>query len=184
LWDLGVSGKSKCNGVAELGETHPVTHSLDDSVVSVDSGVNTLLPRAVLLAIVACGVRIKGLAVGHGFRAAVAVSASALGAVTLTVRDAHGTIVHESVGRKHKLNLPVAVSAAEKLDIEVTVLGDVLLADKDTASVTHISGGRARVLIVVAIELSNESLRGDNPTAGGELLRIIALPDLNLSDVI
>ena len=75
----------------------------------------------------------------HRFRAAVAVSANALGAVTLTVWDTHSSVVHEGVRGEDKLDLPVTVSSLEEINVEVSVLVNVLFSDKDTACVTHIS---------------------------------------------
>ena len=154
---LAVAWKAEVSGVGDLGESLPVAHSLDDVVVSVDLSVDTFLPSAVDTAVVTARIGVVGGGIGHGFGAAVAVRANAGLAITLSIGDTHGTIVHQGVRGEHELDLPVAIGAAEKLDLEVSMLGDVLLADQNTAGVAHVSGGGAWVLIIVAVELCDES---------------------------
>ena len=144
--------------VVDLRETLPSPHGLDHGVVPVDSGVHTFLPRAVDLASVSADVGVVRLAEGHGLGAGVALLSDAGLAVALAIGDAHSSVVHEGVGREDKLDLPVSICAREQLDLEVAMLGHVLLTDEDRASVAHVSGGGAGVLVIVAVKLGHEAL--------------------------
>lgn len=108
-----------------------MSHSVDNLAVSVDSGVHTFDPAAIGTTVVTAGVRVVGLAVLHGFVAAIALGADAVGAVTMSIRDAHGAVVHEGVRREDELDLPVSVGSGEELLFELSVLVDVLSLDED-----------------------------------------------------
>lgn len=117
----------------------PVSHGVDDVKVSVDSGVDTLLPLTVDKASVAASVRVESLRVFHRLAAAFALVTDALGAVGLAVRDSCSAIVHERVRGQHGFDLPVAIGAVEKLRFKVTMSWHVLLDDENAALVSHVT---------------------------------------------
>lgn len=64
------------------------------------------------------------------------------------------------------------------------MLVEVLVLDVDGALIAHVSRRRARVLIIVAVVLSDETLGSNLPGAAlGELLGVGRFPDLDLVDV-
>ena len=151
----------------------PLAHGLDDFVVTMHASVNTLLPLAVDLAGVAASVSLESLAVSHGLVAIFAMVANASTTVRLAIGDSHSTVAHEGVGGKDELDVPVSVSSLEQLLFEVTMLLHVLFLDEDATLVTHVTGGRAWVLVVVAIVLDGETLGwGLQVAADWELLRV------------
>ncbi len=93
-----VRGEAESGRVGDVGETLPVSHGLDHRVVSMDSGVDTLLPLAVDFAGIAADIGVMGLAERHRLRTAVTVGANTLRAVALAVGNAHSAVVHEGVG--------------------------------------------------------------------------------------
>jgi hypothetical protein len=68
-----VGRKTELGRIGDLGKTLPVTHGLDDSVVSVDTGIDTLNPSSIDLAGVSTHIRVMSLTEGHRFAATVAV---------------------------------------------------------------------------------------------------------------
>lgn len=180
---LAVAWEAESGSISDLGQSLPCAHGLDDVVVSVYLSVHALLPSAASAAVVAARVGVMGGRVGHRLGAAVAVRANAVLAVTLAIGNTHRSVVHKRVRRQHEFDLPVAICATEKLKLEISMLGDVFLTNENTACVAHVSGGGTWVLIVVAIELSHKSLRRNDPAASREFLGVIALPNLDLSDI-
>ena len=64
------------------------------------------------------------------------------------------------------------------------MLTDVSFFDKNATLVSHITGRRAWVLVIMAVVLDGQSLGWGLPVAtDGELLRVITRPDLDLIDV-
>ena len=68
-----VGRKTELGRIGDLGETLPVAHGLDDGVVSVDTGIDTLNPSSIYLTGVTANVRVMSLTEGHRFAATVAV---------------------------------------------------------------------------------------------------------------
>ena len=95
ILSTAVRRKTELGRIGDLGETLPVTHGLDDGVVSVDTGIYTLNPSSIDLAGVTAHVGVMSLTEGHRFAATVTVNASAVLAVTLSVGDTHGSVIHE-----------------------------------------------------------------------------------------
>ena len=149
-----------------------------------DASVDTLLPRAVDLTVITARVGVEGLRVGHRLVARAALVTDACGAVALTVRESSSAVVHEGVRGEHQLDLPVTICAVEELSLELTMKVNVLVLDEDAALVTHVTRGRARVLVIVAVVLDSQALSGCLPVAADrELLGVIAGPDLDLVDI-
>jgi hypothetical protein len=90
-----VGRKTELGRIGDLGETLPVTHGLDNGVVSVDTGIDAFNPTSIYLTGVTAHVGVMSLTEGHRFAATVAVCASAVLAVTLSVGDTHGSVIHE-----------------------------------------------------------------------------------------
>ena len=149
-----------------------------------NASVDTFLPLTIDLTVVAAGVRIESLRVGHRQGAGVALVANASGAVTLAVWHAGCTVVHEGVRGEDKLDLPVTIGAREELSLEAAMEGHVLVLDQNASLVAHIARRRAGILIVMAIVLDGQSLGGRLPVAAdGELLGVVTRPDLDLVNI-
>ena len=149
-----------------------------------NASVDTFLPLTIDFAVVAAGVRIESLRVGHRHAAGVALVANAGGAVALAIWHAGCTVVHEGVRGEDQLDLPVAISAREELSLEAAMEGHVLVLDQYAALVAHVARRRAGILIVMAIVLDCQSLCGRLPVAAdGELLGVVTGPDLDLVDI-
>lgn len=138
---LGAVGSESEHGwVALLRKSHPASHGVDDVLVSVHSGVDTLFPVATISGVVSAGVGVEGLAVLHGLAAAVTLVTSAVVAVGQTIWESSSSIVHEGVGGEEGLDLPVTISSLEQLLLKVSVHIDVLILNENRSFVSHISG--------------------------------------------
>jgi hypothetical protein len=73
ILSTAVGRKTELGRIGDLGETLPVTHGLDDSVVSVDTGIDTLNPSSIDLTGVSTHIGVMSLTEGHRFAATVAV---------------------------------------------------------------------------------------------------------------
>lgn len=73
ILSTAVGRKTELGRIGDLGETLPVTHGLDDCVVSVDTGIDTLNPSSIYLAGVTAHVGVMSLTEWHRFAATVAV---------------------------------------------------------------------------------------------------------------
>ena len=90
------------------------------------TGVDTLLPLAVLFTSVTANICIVSLAESHGFVARSALGTDAVFAVRKTIRAAHSSIIHKCVGAEHESDLPVSVRSVEEQFFKATMFGDVL----------------------------------------------------------
>lgn len=104
----------------------------DGAEVAVHAGVNALLPTAVLDAGVTTDITAVGFAEGHALAALLPTFwGGASGAVGMAVREPVSSDgLHEGVGGKEQLDLPVCVGSGEHLDVEVAVPVHVLLFDQ------------------------------------------------------
>jgi hypothetical protein len=148
------------------------------------TSIHTFFPLTVDFAGIAAHIAFVCLAEWHWLAATVAIATNTVLTVTLTVGNSHGAVVHERVGGKNELYLPVTIGATEEINFKLTMLGYIFLTNKDATLVSHVSGWGSRVLIIVTVKLCYESLWRNDPTACWEFLRVVALPDLDLVDII
>lgn len=167
-------------------QSHPLPHRLDNLIVPVHSGVDTLLPLAILPACVPTHIIPRCLAIRHTLGAGLAaLGILALRAVWVSVREAVGSSgFNERVGRQDQLDLPVAVCSGEHLDLEVSVLVEVLFLDENGSGVAHIPWGASWELIIMAVQLNGIPFRRNGPSTQRELFGIVRLPNFHFIDVI
>lgn len=104
-----------------------------------NTGVDALLPLAILLARVAANIGIVSLAVSHGFVTGEALGTDAVFAVRKTIRAAHSSVVHKCVGAEDKADLPVGVGSVEQQFFKATMFGNILLSHEHGTLVLHVS---------------------------------------------
>ena len=180
-----VVGESYVSGWYVCRQSHPLSHSLYDSEVSVDAGVNSLLPTAILDAGVATDIISMGLAVRHALAALrPTFGGQTFVAVWVTIGEAICSLgFHKGVGRKDQLYLPVSVGSSEHLHVEVSVPVDVFLLDQNWTCVSHIPWWWSWELVVVAVELNGIPFWRNGPSAEREFFGIVWFPYFDFGDI-
>lgn len=167
-------------------QPHPLPHRFYDAKVPVHSRVDPLLPATVLDASIPTHVVSVCLAVRHTLGTLLlAFWGQTVLTVWTTVWEAIGANwFDKSIRWKHQFYLPVCVISSKHLNIKVPMPIYILFLDKHRTSVAHIPRGRARELVIMAVELDSISLWGNRPTAQREFFGIVWLPYLNFGNIV
>jgi hypothetical protein len=106
-----MESETQLSDIILLRKAHPLSHFIDDVLISVNSSEFTLDPVAIVSSVITTRISVVSLFVRHGLGARLALVTLAVGAVTLSIGESSGTIVHERVRGQHSLNLPLTISS-------------------------------------------------------------------------
>ncbi len=114
--------KAKSRRISDLWKSLPVSHCLNDVVVSVDSGIGIVNPSSVNFTSVSADGIIMSLLERNRFAAVAAMFTGALAAIGAAVGRTLSAIIGEGVAGQNSLDLPVSISTREEQLLKSSVL--------------------------------------------------------------